>query len=184
MDTSTGKIWTITGIRCVEIPDFPNYYVLEDGRVWSDWRRQFVAETMMPKGYHRIVLSKNNKSYNFLVHRLVAKAFVLNPENKPCVNHKDCNPENNHYSNLEWVTHKENNNYAEHSRKNGEAHSISVVKIDKQTNEILEIYPSIRAAAKANKIKATNIGAVCAKKPHYLTAGGYKWTYTKEVVVE
>ena len=184
MDTSTGKIGIITGIRFVEIPDFPNYYVLEDGRIWSNWRKQFVSEVIMPKGYHRVVLSKKNKSYNFLVHRLVAEAFVPNPENKPCVNHKDCNPGNNHYLNLEWVTHKENNNYAEHGKKNGEAHSISVAKIDKHTNEVLEIYPSIRAAANANNIKATNIGAVCAKKPHYLTAGGYKWAYAEEVVGE
>ena len=46
------------------------------------------------------------------------------------------------------------------------------------------LYPSIRAAANANNIKATNIGAVCAKKPHYLTAGGYKWAYAEEVVIE
>ena len=57
------------------------------------------------------------------------------------------------------------------------------IKIEQDlTNEILETYPSIRVAAKANNIKATNIGAVCSKKPHYLSAGGYKWAYVEEVV--
>ena len=75
--------------NCKEIKDFPNYYVTKDGHIWSGWRDQYVSETLMENGYRRVVLSKNNKSHNFLVHRLVAEAFIPNPENKPCVNHKD-----------------------------------------------------------------------------------------------
>ena len=160
-----------------EIPNFPNYYITTDGRVWSGWRKKFIAIITTSKGYHRVVLSKKNKSYNFLVHRLVAEAFIPNPDNKPCVNHKDENPGNNDYTNLEWATHKENNNYGSHGEKNGKAHSKPVVKIDKNTNEILQYYPSARAAAKDVGMSATNIGAVCDKKPHYLTAGGYKWAW-------
>lgn len=106
-----------------EIEDFPNYYVTEDGHIWSGWRNQYVSEILMENGCHRVVLSKRNKSYNFLVHRLVAQAFIPNPDNKPCVNHKDLNRENNSVENLEWVTYKENNNYADHGIKNGKAHS-------------------------------------------------------------
>ena len=58
--------------------------------------------------YRRVSLSKHGKVKRFAVHRLVAQAFVPNPDNKPDVNHKDSNGENNHYSNLEWVTHSEN----------------------------------------------------------------------------
>ena len=164
-------------ITMKEIPDFPNYYITTDGRVWSGWRKKFIAIVVTPKGYHRVVLSKKNKSYNFLIHRLVAEAFIPNPENKPCVNHKDENPSNNNYTNLEWATHKENNNYGSHGVKNGKAHSKPVVKIDKITNQKLQYYPSARAAAKDVGISATNIGSVCDKKPHYLTAGGYKWEW-------
>lgn len=177
MDKNSGRIGIITGVRMAEIPDFPNYYITEDGRVWSEWRKHFLSEIIMPKGYHRVVLSKNNKSYNFLVHRLVAEAFVPNPNKKPCVNHIDCNPENNHYSNLEWVTHKENNNYAEHGRKNGLAHAKAVYQIDPKTDQRIAYFESAREAAKSLNIRATNIGAVCNHKPHYLTAGGYKWEW-------
>jgi|LGOV01.1.fsa_nt_gb hypothetical protein len=67
------------------------------------------------KGYKRIVLTKEKLGTGFLVHRLVAKAFLDNPNNKPQVNHKDCTQYNNHVNNLEWCTQKEN---IQHARKN------------------------------------------------------------------
>lgn len=66
-------------------------------------------------GYLFVCLSRNNEQKYFHIHRLVADAFLLNPQKKPCVNHKDMNKENNHVSNLEWVTIHENNI---HARKN------------------------------------------------------------------
>lgn len=63
-------------------------------------------------GYYRVALSKNSKVKFLWVHRLVAMAFIPNPMNKPCVNHKDNNPLNNKLDNLEWCTYKENTQYA------------------------------------------------------------------------
>lgn len=60
-------------------------------------------------GYHRLNLANKGKKQNFFVHRLVAVAFIPNPENKPFVNHIDGDKFNNHYSNLEWVSSQENN---------------------------------------------------------------------------
>jgi hypothetical protein len=65
-----------------------------------------------PTGYIRVALSKQGKSQNKSVHRLVAEAFIPNPDNKPCVNHKDSNRANNKAENLEWCTHFENSKHA------------------------------------------------------------------------
>lgn len=63
-------------------------------------------------GYLCVSLNKNKNKKHVMVHRLVAQAFHINPENKKTVNHIDCNKKNNNASNLEWNTHKENVNHA------------------------------------------------------------------------
>ena len=159
------------------IKDFPGYWITSSGQVWSDFSNKFISIVNMSNGYQRVVLSKKNKSYNFLIHRLVAEAFIPNPENKPCVNHKDLNRANNLVENLEWVTYKENNNYADHGIKNGAAHSKKVGQYNPKTKELIAIYDSTVAAARAVNGKSTNIGACCNQKPHYLTAYGYEWRF-------
>ena len=163
--------------NCKEIKGFPNYYVTEDGHIWSGWCGRYISEILTENGYRRVVLSKNNKSHNFLVHRLVAEAFIPNPENKPCVNHKDLNRENNCVKNLEWVTYKENNNYADHGSKNGAAHRKRVGQYHPKTIELIAIYDSLKEAAAAVKGQQTNIGACCNNKPHYNTAYGFVWRF-------
>ena len=70
----------------------------------------------MSNGYEKYYLYKNGKETQMSVHRLLAKHFIPNPENKPCVNHIDGNPMNNSLENLEWVTYKEN---AQHAIRTG-----------------------------------------------------------------
>lgn len=65
-------------------------------------------------GYYRVNLFKDKRRKGFSIHRLVAEMFIPNYNNKPCVNHKDCNRKNNKVDNLEWCTYKENNNYGKH----------------------------------------------------------------------
>lgn len=73
-------------------------------RLQSYSRTQFLNA----RGYWSVTLSKDGKTKTYVVHILVAKAFIPNVGNKPCVNHKDLNRQNNTVENLEWVTHQEN----------------------------------------------------------------------------
>ena len=68
--------------------------------------------TNVQVGYKQVSLWKNNKGTSLYVHRLVAETFIPNPQNKPEVNHIDGNRQNNHVSNLEWVTSGENSLHA------------------------------------------------------------------------
>lgn len=68
-------------------------------------------------GYHIVVLSTDTGSRNILVHRLVAEAFIPNPNNHPIINHKNEIPSDNRVENLEWCTYTHNNNYGNRTRK-------------------------------------------------------------------
>lgn len=85
------------------------YWVTEDGRVWSERSNRFLKLCDTADGY-KVVGVGNRKSER--VHRLVAMVYIPNPENKPEVNHIDGDKTNNHMSNLEWVTGKENVRHA------------------------------------------------------------------------
>lgn len=86
------------------IEGFSDYTISELGEVISYKRNK--PKSLIPdlnkEGYLRVVLSLEGETYRFSVHRLVATHFIPNPENKPFVNHKDGNKQNNHKSNLEW----------------------------------------------------------------------------------
>ncbi len=85
-------------------------------RKCRDYTPRLLNPTINRCGYCRVGLSKNNKITYWSSHRLVAIAFIPNPENKPQVNHKNGIKTDNRVENLEWVTNKENK---EHAQKNG-----------------------------------------------------------------
>lgn len=96
------------------------YAVTVDGMVWSydaggknnnAKKKGFLKQQKNADGYLKVNLKKNKTQKQCKVHRLVAKAFIPNPENKRCINHMDLNKENNNISNLEWCTHKENTDH-------------------------------------------------------------------------
>ncbi len=93
------------------------YEVDTNGCIWSinysknNIRKKHIA-VFNGHGYLQVGLSKNGKVKRFMVHRLVAKAFLDNAEERPAVNHKNGNKTDNRLSNLEWVTHRENMQHA------------------------------------------------------------------------
>lgn len=91
---------------------FPNYQVSSRGNVRScykgEWKLIIKSKTY---GYEHVLLYKDKTRKNARVHRLVAEAFIPNPNNLPFVNHKDENRSNNNVDNLEWCTAKYNINY-------------------------------------------------------------------------
>lgn len=96
------------------------YAVLVNGEIYSypkyRHKGKLLKQHQRKDGYMEIGLSLNKKRNTFLVHRLIAKAYIPNPENKPEINHIDGNKQNNNVQNLEWVTSSENQI---HAIKNG-----------------------------------------------------------------
>lgn len=107
------------------------------------------------KGYHKVVLHNKDRGTQYFIHRLVAIAFIPNPEGKPQVNHKDTNKRNNAESNLEWATQVEN---MKHGKRNnlyqckhtGESSNLSKLK--------KEDVIAIRHIAKSELIPQREIG--------------------------
>lgn len=108
------------------IPDFDGYFIEDNGTVWCNLIRgshipndesgkHKLKHRTSRNGYARVYMKQTStrKKLDRYVHRLVAEAFIPNPENKRCVNHKDFNRLNNHVNNLEWVTFKENTGITE-----------------------------------------------------------------------
>lgn len=89
---------------------YPHYAVTVTGEVYSILSERFLQKTKGP--YPRVTLVHEKQKQNWMIHRLVALAFLDNSENKPQVNHIDGDTRNNHLSNLEWVTASENSKHA------------------------------------------------------------------------
>lgn len=125
-------------------------------------------------GYKIIYLMKNKKRNVRYIHRLVAIAFIKNPKNYKCINHKDENKKNNCVENLEWCTHKYNNNYGNHKSKISKSRMKRVIQYDKNMN-LIKIWDGVRLAMK--EMKSYHICSCCKGKIKY--SGGYIWRYEK-----
>lgn len=154
-----------------------------DRHVWNKANNSFsmlkgrnLKQDCKDKLYKQIGLAKNGKYKKFLVHRLVAELFVLNPENKPQVNHIDENKLNNNYLNLEWVTSSENINHG----KRNDTVSIKVKKqvkcIDKNGNET---YYDSALDAEKNGFSRFCISLCCNNK--IKTHKGFTWEFANTI---
>lgn len=179
------------------------YQISSFGRVKSVARRTFsmpfgkgegsrpIPEKILSSqdwnGYVSVLFSKNTRESgvsirqrkHVLIHRLVAEAFIPNPENKPQVNHIDRNKKNNNVNNLEWVTEFENQR---HWRDKFDNPPIDKSKWSKRVKCIetgIE-YESLLDAARKTGINYNGICRVVKHIPRYRTAGGYHWALVDE----
>lgn len=168
------------------------YVYKSNGKIYINaLLKEKILKKNIRQGYYAVKLYKNNKKVNFPVHRLVAKAFISNLEDKPCVNHKDGNKLNNNVKNLEWCTYSEN---ILHAYKNGlsstsekakencrkiyklgnEKTKKKVVQYDLYGNFVRE-WDSINEANRYFGKNKSRISAVCKNKCKQ--SMGYIWRY-------
>lgn len=132
-------------------------------------------------GYLIVYLQTDNKTRVIRkVHRLVAAAFIPNPDNLPCVNHKDEITTNNNVSNLEWCDFKYNANYGTRNDRLHKQNGRKVVQYTLDGN-FVKIWDSVQQAASSFGTKTTAcITRVCKHVPGRNTYKGYRWEYVDD----
>lgn len=163
----------------MKIENYENYEIRPNGEVINTKTGRVLKPAKNNKGYLMVGLFKNGKQKYFLIHRLVAQAFIPNPENLPEVNHKDENPSNCRVENLEWCTHEYNLNYGTHNERISKANingkkSKPILQLRKD-GSLVRVWPSGMEIQRQLHFYQTYISACCRGK--YNHAYGYKWCY-------
>ena len=176
------------------------YQISNQGRVksliFSNRQATFKKERILKQrdntNYYQVSLSKNNVVKQYLIHRLVAEAFIENPDNLPCVNHKDGNKKNNNINNLEWCNYSYNTKHSYNIGlqrvPKGENHW-SYGKPSKKRKKIkqydlkenlIKIWSYANEIEKELGINANNIRNCC--RGNRPAAGGYIWRYVNDKI--
>lgn len=128
-----------------QVKEFPSYWVSEFGDVKTTLRRKCILKPTIDRGYHKVTLWVDGRSFKTSAHRLVALAFIERPDGMYEINHIDGNKSNNHYSNLEWTDRKGNINHMDRlglrSFASGESHGCTSLTKD-QVQQMRAAYKS------------------------------------------
>lgn len=153
------------------------YQVSNFGNVKSIRRNKLLKQKLNKTGYYSVVLSVNGKIKCYLTHRLVAETFITNPDNLPCVNHKNERKNENRVDNLEWCNYLYNNTYGNRISKYRNSRCKRVVQKNKQ-NQIIKEWLSAGEVAKQLNYSPSVIYGCC--EGTLKSAYGFIWEY-KEV---
>lgn len=125
----------------VDISDYDHKYEVSTlGNVRNKRTHHILKHSLNKQGYHRVNLYNDFGMKSKFVHRLVAQAFIPNPEHKPEINHIDEDKANNTVNNLEWSTRKENINHGTRNDRSSKKQSIPIIATNLKTGESREFY--------------------------------------------
>ena len=153
-----------------------NYSISSEGQVRNDLTNRILKQQIQ-NGYCHCTLSINKKPKRCRVHRLVAIAFLDNPEKKEFVNHKDGNRQNNKVDNLEWVTPSENTKHAIQTGLTTSGRKRAVVQYSLEGKQMM-VFNSLADAERETGVLNSKISLACQKKRR--TAGDYQWRYADD----
>ena len=142
------------------------------------YKEMLIKPQINNSGYLRVALWKDGKNKKHFIHRLVAEHFIENPKKLPEVNHDDGNKQNNHVSNIEWISISENQKHARRNKlftpnEQGIHEKKKVFQINRDTKEVIKVYDSVTEAVLTTGVK--HVSAVC--RGERKTVGGYFWRY-------
>lgn len=164
------EIWKV-------IEGYENYEVSSCGNVRSLITGKILKQRFQGN-YKFVTLYRYGLCKHFYIHRLVAQAFLDNPDNLPCVNHKNENKMDNRAENLEFCTHEYNMRYSRNWEKSNEVTRKTVLQFTK-SGEFVDEYESVAEAGRQTGIYHSSISSCCAGKRK--SAGNYKWKYKTDV---
>ncbi len=158
----------------MKIKGYQNYEVRPNGEVVNVKTGRILKKNKTKKGYLTIMLYTNGNGKRCFIHRLVAEAFIPNPQNLPEVNHKDEDKTNNCVSNLEWCTRKYNVNYGTGIERMVNKMSKTVLQL-RMDGSLVRVWPSTMEVQRQLHFNNTSISQCCNGKRH--STYGYKWCY-------
>lgn len=153
-----------------DIEGFDMYEVNAQGQVRR--KAQILKPGSIPTGHLTVGLCRGKgKPKSMYVHRLVALAFLENPDEKPLVNHKNGNPKDNRLENLEWATYSENIAHGYRSNGRRTPHELKVIAVDDDG----ELVMSFRSGADAAKLLGVTTNAIWSAVNRNGKCAGYRW---------